>query len=419
MNKLFVTLLFFGITTKTFSQDSAQFYFSKAKEARDRNDSVRFYQFIKKAVRIHPYHPGILYQSALASAKIRNEAEALDFLKRAVRVNANSDLDNPAFKLLQNDYGFKKIKALRDDLKKTVVNSDTAFTIPDKSLHIECIASTKNGFYLGSIHKRKIIFVDNKGTVRDFTSEGQDGLASVFGIKVDENAGVLWACSSPMREMENFDSTVTSGVYKYDLKTKKLVAKFTPNEKDIKEFVFGDLLLSKTGEVFVSDSKNNIVFKVNEKYKSLDRFYWSKEFWNLQGISFSDDGGSMFIADYIKGLYKIDMKSKMVIKLNEPSDLSLKSVDGLTFYKGSLIAIQNGISPMRVVRYYLSKDFSSIVKAEIIDKAHPAFNEPTIGCISKDNFYYVANSLWSGYTKEGNLKPEQELQEVVILKAKL
>lgn len=74
---------------------------------------------------------------------------------------------------------------------------------------------------------------------------------------------------------------------------------------------------------------------------------------------------------------------------------------------------------MRSAIYTLNTNQDELIAYEIIDRAHPAFNEPTIGCITNDTFYYVANSLWSGYTKEQKLKPESELQDVVILKTDL
>jgi hypothetical protein len=74
---------------------------------------------------------------------------------------------------------------------------------------------------------------------------------------------------------------------------------------------------------------------------------------------------------------------------------------------------------MRATRYYLSSDQNSLARFSIIDSNHPAFSEPTIGCVYNDNFYYVANSFWSGYDQQGNLKSDDQLPEVVILKAKL
>jgi hypothetical protein len=36
-----------------------------------------------------------------------------------------------------------------------------------------------------------------------------------------------------------------------------------------------------------------------------------------------------------------------------------------------------------------------------------------------NQFFYVANSYWEGYTEDHNIKPESELPAVVILKADL
>jgi WD40 repeat protein len=300
-----------------------------------------------------------------------------------------------------------------------IVHSDTAFIVKDRSLHLESVAAgeSKNIFYLGSIHKRKIIRVNEKGVIKDFTVSAQDGLCSVFGIKVDRASNVLWACSSPMAEMENFDSAATSGVYKYDIKSGKLLARFTPDEK--KEYVFGDLTLAPDGKVFISDSKNNIIFTVNESTGKLDNYFNSKEFWNLQGLTFTDDGKYLFIADYIKGLFRLDTKDKTLIQLTQQFDISTKSIDGLTYYNNSLIGIQNSVYPMRVTQYILNPGKDQLFSYKIIDSAHPAFNEPTIGCLVKDTFYYVANSLWSGYSEKHELKPADQLQDVVILKASL
>jgi hypothetical protein len=237
-------------------------------------------------------------------------------------------------------------------------------------------------------------------------------------VKVDASKKVLWACSSPMLEMENYDSTVQSGVFKYDIKSGKLVAKYLPGV-DKKKFVFGDLYLSNKGQVFVSDSENNIVFIVNEQTGKLDEFFSSDQFWNLQGVTSSDDGKYLFIADYVKGIFRLELATKSLIQLTSDIEISLKSIDGLTFYKNTLIAIQNAVTPMRVTRYTLDPSMSKVTGYTIIDRGHQAFNEPTIGCLSGNDFYYVANSLWSGYGKDHQLKPVDQLQEVIILKAAL
>jgi hypothetical protein len=402
-----------------FSQSVQQVY-NQAQEARKSGDMQKFYDEIVKAHKMHPYHQGILYQCGLAAALTGKPEESIDYLTRCIQIKADFDLSAEELKSLHNRDDFKKLKQLQTEFNTTILQSDTAFVIKNRTLHIESVAAgeASNIFYFGSIHKRSILRRDAKGNLTDFTASAQDGLTSVFGVKVDTKKKVLWACSSPMVEMENYDTTATSAVFKYDIKTNKLLAKYLP-VSDKKTHVFGDLCLTTSGKVFVSDSENNIIFVVNEVSGKLEQFFSSEEFWNIQGITFSSDEKYLFISDYVKGPYRLDLISKELVPLKLPSQLSFKGIDGLIFYKNSLLAIQNATSPMRVTQYKLDASLSEITGYKIIDRAHPAFNEPTIGCVVGDKFYYVANSLWSGYTEDHRLKPVEQLQDVVILKMDL
>lgn len=419
MKSFLFVLGVFCSSNVAFSQGNLQTYLNQAREAQKAGDNAKFYEAIVEAHKLHPYHQGILYNASRAAALNNKPEEAIQYLTKAIYIKADFDLNHADLKSLQDRSDFAEIKNLQQELLKPVVKSDTALVVKDRAAHVECIApgEAKNIFYMGGIHKRKIIRVDEKGKAKDFTKPGQDGLCSVFGVKVDPSKKYLWACSSPMEEMENYDSSATSGIYKYDLKTGKLIQRFVSDEK--KQFIFGDLTIDPKGRVFVSDTKNNTVFMVNEKTGKLDNYFSSDEFWNLQGITFSDDGKYMFIADYIKGIFRLNTNDKTLRQLSQKFDQTLKSVDGLTFYNNSLIAIQNLIVPMRVTQYFLNAEQDALTEYRIIDRGHPAFNEPTIGCISDNKFYYVANSFWSGYDDKHQQKSEENLQDVVILKSEL
>jgi WD40 repeat protein len=419
MKRILLISIFTLSLSVAFSQPSNfQQYYLQAREAYKSNDVPLFYKLIMEAHKLNPYHQGVLYYAGLASALSNEPENAVRYLSKSIHVHAGYDLSAEGLKSLEDREDFKKLKELQIALQKPVINSDTAFIIHDKTLHIESIAAgeSKNIFYLGSIHKRKILKSEN-GKISDFTSSAQDGLTSVFGIKTDPKKNILWACASPLQEMENYDSTSSSGVFKYDLKSGKLLEKFIPKEK--KEYVFGDLTLNPQGIPFISDSKNNIIFTVNESTRKLEVYFTSDQIWSLQGLAFSPDGKYLFIADYMKGIFRLDTKTKKLIELKTNFNLSVKSVDGLTFYNNTLIAIQNLVFPLRSTQYILNASQDQLTSYRIIDRGHPAFNEPTIGCVVGNMFYYVANSFWSGYTDEHQLKTEDELQEVVILKTDL
>lgn len=181
----------------------------------------------------------------------------------------------------------------------------------------------------------------------------------------------------------------------------------------MKLFLIGALVMAWCLSVAQPGALQEYLVKAREAYKA------SPEFWNIQGLAFSDDGRHLFIADYVKGIFRLDLRSKTLALLYADFPLSLKSIDGLTFCNNSLVAIQNLVVPMRVTQYFLNSTHDRLTGYSIIDRAHPAFNEPTTGCRINDTFYYIANSLWSGYDQRNRLKPTEALQDVVILKAKL
>jgi outer membrane protein assembly factor BamB len=407
------------ISTVTPAQEDVQYYFAEAKKARQANDSARFYEMIVKAGELHPYHQSIMYYRGLAAALTGRQQEAVDFLQKAIWIYAPFDLSAPELQTLKGTAAFENLKTQQQELLKPIVHSDTAFLISDRTLHPESIAAGEAGeFFVTSVHKRKITRVDQHGKISGFTTEAQDGITALLGIKVDKSKKVLWACSSPMPEMENFDTLSRSAVFKYDLQSGKLLARFTP-DASVKNSVFGDLILNRNGEVFISDSQSNTIFKVNESTQKLEPYFTAAEFWNIQGIAFSDDEQFLFIADYIKGLFRLHVQTKELKPIATQPGFSLKGIDGLLWYKNSLIAIQNGISPMRVTRYFLNNTQQEITHTKILDRGHPAFQEPTNGCVVGNTLYYIGNSQWGGYDENHRLKPLDQLQDVVILKAGL
>ncbi len=418
MKNLIACLLIFGSLQLTGqSPDLKKFYDAAVTAYKEKNYEV-FYTNITEAGKLHPYHQGILYLRGKAAALTGKKEEAISCLSKAIQIYEPYQLEGIAdFNAIKDSKEFADLLEEQKELRAPVIHSDTAFVIKDRALHSEGIEydPEQKLFYIGSIHKRKIITINEKGETKDFCSPGFEGMTSIFGLKVDTKRKILWACASPMHEMENYDTTSRSSVFKFDLVSGRLLHKYQWKEKR-QDGIFGDLILSANGDVYISDTKTNQILKVDEKRNRLEIFYSTPEFWNIQGMTFSPKEDILFISDYIKGIYRLTLKTKVLMLLTPPEKFSLKGIDGLYFYKNSLLAIQNGVTPNRATRYTLNDLLNSITKTDIIDRAHPAFGEPTLGVLSGDNFYYIANSQWGGYDDQQRIKPYDQLSDIVILK---
>src|SRR5205807_3075752 len=114
-------------------------------------------------------------------------------------------------------------------------------------------------------------------------------------------------------------------------------------------------------------------------------------------------------------LLRVELKDGTVIRLSEPAHVTTLGCDGIVLYHNSIIAIQNGVSPARVMRFTLDKYGERIVRAEIVDRNWKIADEPTIGTIVGNDFVYVANSQWEKYTESGVRKVTVPLTAPVIL----
>ncbi len=124
-------------------------------------------------------------------------------------------------------------------------------------------------------------------------------------------------------------------------------------------------------------------------------------FVNLQGLALDRKKHRLFVADYLAGLFVIDLKSNAVSSIANPADAHLGGIDGLYLYKGDLIGVQNGTTPQRIVRIDLDRKGVTARKLTVLQQALPEWNEPTHGFLDGDTFIYIATSNWPAYGEDG------------------
>lgn len=306
-----------------------------------------------------------------------------------------------------------------------VNNSAIAFTIPEKDLLPESIAydPQEQAFYVSSTRKGKIVKVDSGGNVSDFITAKQDSLWMTIGIKVDAQRRILWVCSSGGDNLIDYslkDETDgrPAGIFKFDLNSGALIQKFTFEQKGEVHFI-NDLTVNKlNGDIYFTHMfGNHAIYKLPWNGDP-ELFLDGENIPYPNGISIKENQ-SLFVA-HDNGISRVDLVSKEMVKLKVPEGQNITkraSIDGLYYYKWTLIGVHPGTSSVTLMT--LNEKGDGIEEVRVLEQNHPMMMNPTTGVIVGNEFYYIANAQFGSFNEDGSLWAMEQLYEPTILKVKI
>ena len=428
-----MTLFFFLRSGYHHKKKDILYYRFKALAAYQKKDYSAFLNNLKKAIELAPNNPTVMYELARAFALNGNKEAAITWLERYVDTGffIKSD-DIGDFDAIKDLKKFKAILRRNQEMKSPITNSKIAFKIPEKDLIPEGIAydPVNEVFYIGSIYKCKIISVDKQNNVNNFTSEKQDGLLSVTGIKVDAKRRILWVNSSEFYRMKGFENNKAgyTCIFKYNIDNRKLIKKYILDERPVFHH-FNDLVINSQGDVFITDSLFGAIYKIDHQSDNLDIFIKPDRFTYPNGITLSQDERYLFVT-HVEGTSVVDINTKSYYILPHPKNIPLTGIEGLYLYKNTLVAIQDDNWHGRVIQLSLRKSSYkalnlknslkySVQKANLIEVGNHLFSHPTTGVIVGNFFYYIANSQQLKFNKDMTIYPIDKLDDILILKVKL
>lgn len=299
-------------------------------------------------------------------------------------------------------------------IEQFLAENHIAYRIPEKDLIPEGItySSLTNSFYVSSIYKAKIIQLDAKtGTYKDFTPFDIFEMR-YLGMAIDETRNLLWACGNMTKNKVSY-STVT----KFDLITGHLLNSLS--YEDTVANTYNDIVLDKDGNSYFTDSHGKCVYKIDAESESIDMFYEGEEITHPNGITISPDNKYLYIASTDQGIRVLDIQKREIIGRAD-STFNSTGIDGLKYYKKSLIGIQNAVderNQVKIARYFLDETKTRIIKMEIIDQNNPLFDIPTTFVIVDDDLYCLANSQLKNLSSpDFRIIHPEELNDVMILK---
>ncbi|MES2774095.1 MAG: hypothetical protein V4722_07915 [Bacteroidota bacterium] len=249
--------------------------------------------------------------------------------------------------------------------------------------------------YISSIAQKKIIKIMPDGVSANFITEGQDHFLEGLGMKVDTKRAVLWSLSNTRKGNE-----FTSQVHAFDLSTGKTMHQFRIT--DTIPRLFNDLLIDTSGILYITDTYHSSIYTYDPAFKNLQVFlHDTLKFKWPNGIAFLDEN-NLAIANYGKGIVRVNIQSKEINSLRGYQDSTLAfGLDGLVVAGNCLYGIynsgKNGYSSNAVVKYTLDQKRESVVLEEVIDKGNPAFADPTTAAKFRNKLYLIANSHLSQF----------------------
>lgn len=360
-------------------------------------------------------HPGIQYKLAECHCQTGQFPQSLDLLGLLARRGLSYPVDdNKGFSPLYGDKRFAEYTAAFRK-NRTIINPSTvSFEINDSLLIPEGIAydSLHQAFYVGSLAKNKVLRCSGNGNCSDFVVGEQSGFWMALGMKVSADFKSLWVCSASEKDSLNG----YSGIFQFDIPSGKLIQKFVVDNKK-GPHLFNDLVITGRGDIYFTDSKGGKVWRILPGSDTLT--IYAADFIYPNGIAADEENKVLFVADFI-GLHVFDLVTGKRSQLNHQGKTYLNGIDGLYYYKGSLIGIQDsGNQDDRVARFYYDIKKNTITKVETLQSFRQDFIIPTTGTIANGQFHYIANAQLRSLQPDGSITNPEKLVKPVILKLKV
>ena len=375
-------------------------------------------------MRLHELLDGradIVYRLAKVEGASGNNQAALDWLtifSKSGLTFANLAAD-PDFAAVRDNDIFRAAVARLDAARQPVTSSKPFVKLPEPDLVTEDIAydGATRRFFVSSVRHGKIVAIDARGHAADFVPEGQRDIWAILALRADSRRRTLWATTVAMPEALAFTAAADgrSALLEYDLDSGKLLHRY-----DVKEpgkHALGDMTIGPAGDVYVSDGSGAIYqldLSTGPGRHGLELLVAPGTFRSPQTPALAPDGSRLFVPDYSRGIGVLDLKTKSVKLLDHPPELSLAGIDGLYLAGASLLAIQNGTAPPRVIRISLDAGLTRALNWQTVEANWPGLGQPTHGVVVGRDFHFIANSGWDQLGDDGKLKPGAEFSAAEI-----
>lgn len=405
------------------SAAAARTHWARASAALAALDTAGAHRHASRAAAAWPTQPAYVWGRAVAAALAGDAAAARAALAAYAAMGLGRDLRADArFRAITADPDAAPLVEQLLANIQPVANSRVAFELADSTLWPEGIDhDPRTGrFYVTSVRHRTIVERSPDGSERELIPRFTSGIGSILAVRVDTARNVVWATSSGLPQMINYSPSDSShgAILRIALRGGQIERWNIPGGG---RHVLGDIAIAPNGDVYVTDSAQPILYRFKPAEGRIERVT-SPLFRSLQGIVIREQpefGTVVHIADYSHGLLLMHVTSGVIARVRDTTNSTTLGIDGLTADGNALIAVQNGVTPPRIVRFHLNPTGAAVTRVELLDRNSAIADEPTAGVVVGRRYFYVANSQWEKYDDTGGRRSAIQLRRPVVLELPL
>lgn len=376
------------------------------------------------------FTPRYLLTVASVEAHLGHKEEALKWLQRYAAMGLSYDLgsDNDLKPFLAETAGQNVVAQMKEN-SKPVVHAELVCSLPQADTMPEDITylPSLHSFVVSSIRHHTLYRISlPKGHAKDCSMQElplshEAKRWPTMAVSFDARRNALWVTASAMPGFKGFpkEDEGKAVLMEVDPASGKVLHRFVPDTKG--PAVLGDMSVAADGTVYVTDSIGGGVYRLRGDIQTARLEQIADGLFSPQTPTVAGDGKRLFIADYTMGVAVIDLPppggQAKPVYLPHPESIATVGLDGLYLDSDSLIGIQNGTEPMRVLRLRLNRSQAEITSAEVIEQTSDPMGDPTHATLANGWFYVSANVGWSKVDDDtGELKQGAPFTPPVLLR---
>ncbi|MBZ5492523.1 MAG: hypothetical protein LAO76_16495 [Acidobacteriia bacterium] len=375
--------------------------------------------------------PRYMLSVANVESKLGHKDEALKWIEKYVATGLSFDPSKDEdLNALMTGAG-ARIDFLMKERSLPVTNAEFVCELPQADTMPEDITYLKSSgaFFVSSIQHHTIYRISlpragkRQCAMDELTLPAEARHWPTLAISADPQRKVLWVTASAMPGFSGIpkEEQGKAVLMEIDPTSGKVLHHFDPGTTG--PAVLGDMCVTSQGTVYVTDSIGGGVYRLHGDLQTAKLEKIADGLFSPQTPVLARDGKRLFVADYTMGIAMIDLPAagaapNLSAKINylpHPEHVAVVGLDGLYRQGNSLIGIQNGTQPERIVRFLMNSAQTEITGDQVIHQIGQL--DPTHAVEVDGWFYATAHVGWSKVDDNtGQLRPGEKFTAPVLLR---